>query len=98
MNNLTKEENEMKRHNILNFPRMIAAVMLAFASSQAPAAEEAGFNAGIVTCKSIPGTTVNLLIHSSTHLNCTFKRAENNKTTTGKCNGRKINTKIHKVY
>ncbi len=76
MNNLTKEENEMKRHNILNFPRMIAAVMLAFASSQAPAAEEAGFNAGIVTCKSIPGTTVNLLIHSSTQLNCTFKRAE----------------------
>ncbi len=66
----------MKRHNILNFPRMIAAVMLAFASRQAPAAEEAGFNAGIVTCKTIPGTTVNLLIHSSTHLNCTFERAD----------------------
>ncbi len=66
----------MKRHNILNFPPMIAAVMLAFASSQAPAAEEAGFNAGIVTCKTIPGTTVSLVIHSSTQLNCTFERAE----------------------
>ncbi len=66
----------MKRHNISNFPPMIAAMMLAFASSQAPAAEEAGFNAGIVTCKTIPGTTVNLLIHSSTQLNCTFERAE----------------------
>ena len=55
---------------------MIAAVMLAFVSSQAPAAEEAGFNAGLVTYKTIPGTTVSLVIHSSTQLNCSFERAD----------------------
>lgn len=43
----------------------------ALAGGEANAA--AGFKSGILTCESVPGTRVNLLIHSTEDVKCVFK-------------------------
>ena len=48
----------------------------ALAGGEANAA--AGFETGILTCKSVPGTRVNLLIHSTEDIKCVFKSTVGN--------------------
>lgn len=52
------------------------ALAAAFLPVQAMAAEEvssSGTKAGILTCKTVPGSGTNLLIHSTTDVTCEFK-------------------------
>ncbi len=52
----------------------VAAALLAAATIQlfAPAASAADIKIGVLTCQTIPGTRVNLIIHSTVGLDCTF--------------------------
>jgi len=52
------------------------AVIALFSSQQPLAAEEvssAGAKAGILTCKTIPGSGLNLVLHSTVDVTCEFK-------------------------
>ena len=54
---------------------MMMAV-LAWPASQASAADEmssSGMKVGVLTCKTVPGSGVNLLIHSTVDVKCEFK-------------------------
>ena len=56
------------------FIGMFAAGVLALTAAQgAVAAEMAGVQLGILKCKVIPGSRVNLLIRSTADVNCTFE-------------------------
>ncbi len=48
------------------------AVVCVLPGEQALAAGKGGVKIGMLTCKKIPGSTVNLLIHSSTGLDCVY--------------------------
>lgn len=53
-----------------------ALVAAALAVSPASAADSGpGFKLGVITCDTIPGTQVQLLIHSSVSLDCVFETA-----------------------
>ena len=55
-----------------------SGTVAASTEGQAPAESEGrgGVEAGVLTCNSIPGTRLNLLIHSSIDVNCTFETAD----------------------
>jgi len=71
MLNLLKGEMEMRKSLF-----GLAFALIAFATMSVPAFAEhssAGVKIGVLTCNAIPGSKVNLLIHSTTDVACTFK-------------------------
>lgn len=67
------------------FLTVCAALVLAAltASAPAPARAAEGVNIGVLKCKTIPGTRVQLLIHSSVGLNCVFQTANGQESYKG---------------
>lgn len=51
----------------------VALIAAAFISAVPAAAQGAGSEIGLLTCKSIPGTRVNLVVHSRIDVTCEFK-------------------------
>ncbi len=64
----------MKKFNLLIALGLLCATLAAVGPVQA----QEGFNIGLLKCKTIDGTRVQLLIHSSVGLNCVFE-TENGK-------------------
>lgn len=55
-------------------PSLLIAVALALPGLVRPAgAQDSGLKIGVLTCNTIPGTTKNLIIHSTVSLDCVFK-------------------------
>ena len=63
----------MKIINIKKIPALLAVLVLVYTPFSAVQADDAKGEVGIITCKYIPGTKVNLLIHSSAGFDCVFK-------------------------
>jgi len=61
----------MKVLNIKSFSFLLASMVIAY--TPYASAEDAKGAVGIVTCEYIPGSKVNLLIHSSASFNCVFE-------------------------
>ena len=62
----------MKASIIKIFTSLIASLVLVCAPFTVAHADDAKGEIGVVTCKYIPGSKVNLLIHSSASFNCVF--------------------------
>ncbi len=69
----------MKKQIVLALAGMLLVALAA--PGQASAAE--GVNIGLLKCRTIPGTTVQLLIHSSVGLNCVFETANGKESYKG---------------
>ena len=71
-----------------------AALLLASVVAQAPAlaGEESGAEVGVLTCNTVPGSRLNLLIHSTADIECDFKDSdgsvEHQSTDDSGCRGR----------
>lgn len=64
----------MKTTQRLRAAPLLVALLLSIAPLAVQAEEKkGGVEVGILTCHSVPGTRVNLLIHSSVGLDCVFK-------------------------
>ena len=63
----------MKVLNMNNFKSLLACLVLVFAPIAMVQAEDAKGEIGVVKCDYIPGSKVNLLIHSSASFNCVFE-------------------------
>jgi len=67
----------MKRQTLKVFGLFLAVTSLMLLPGApllaAPTATTSGTKIGTLTCKTIPNTTVNLLIHSTVNVKCTFK-------------------------
>ena len=64
----------MKSLNINNFMQLLASLVLVTTPiTMVQAEENAKGEIGIVTCDYVPGSKVNLLIHSSASFNCVFE-------------------------
>jgi len=61
----------MKHLAIFKFSRNIIAAILLLLVVQ-PAMARGGIEVGILTCKSMPGTRMNFIVHSSTLVECVF--------------------------
>ena len=66
-------------------PKQLAAALLlgsalslplAAAAVSASAGEEAGHEVGVLTCKTVPDSRVNLVVHSSADIECEFKESD----------------------
>jgi len=57
------------RHALL---AVLASLGLSFVATPPPALAQGGVEVGILTCESVPGTRINLLIHSTVSVNCEF--------------------------
>jgi hypothetical protein len=67
----------MKLQYINIIPRLLAFFMLAYIPFVVVQADEgAKGEVGLVTCEYIPGTKVNLLIHSNASFNCIFEHGD----------------------
>lgn len=61
----------MKHLTIFKFSRNIITAILLLLVVQ-PAMAQGGIEVGILTCKSMPGTRMNFIVHSSTLVECVF--------------------------
>ena len=55
---------------------LVAALAIATAPGKAEAADDSGAEVGMLICESIPGSRVNLVIHSRVDIVCEFKETD----------------------
>ena len=52
------------------------ALALGLAAGPASAGDESGAEVGVLTCKTVPGSRINLLVHSTADIQCEFKESD----------------------